>query len=260
MAETFANQDPIDRLAPGRCPSERPVMYQNWRSLLFLHWTLPPEKVRSFLPPGLELDLFEGKAYIGLVLFTMRDVRPAALPAVPWLSNFHETNVRTYVHAGGREPGVWFFSLDAANRLAVLLARSLFHLPYYFARMTLENQVGGDRFQHIRYTSARRWPGPLPATSAIDVTIRETKATPVSVGTLDHFLIERYLLYTVHRGRLFRGQVHHEPYPVQSAEILEFDESLIAAVGLSRPETPPLAHYSPGVDVKIFRQILHPSS
>src|SRR4051812_24259993 len=107
--------DPIDRLAPGRCPDRQPVMYQKWRSLLFLHWALPPEAVRPLLPAGLDLDVYQGSAYVGLVPFTMRGVRPVGLPAVPWLSNFHETNVRTYVHAGGRDPGVWFFSLDAAN-------------------------------------------------------------------------------------------------------------------------------------------------
>ncbi len=248
---TTFDPNAIDRLAPGRCPDQRPVMYQKWRSLLFLHWTLPPETIRPLLPKGLELDLYHGEAYVGLVLFTMRDVRPAGLPAISWVSNFHETNVRTYVHAGGRDPGVWFFSLEAANRLAVVLARSLFGLPYHFARMRLS--VDRDCPDFLSYQSTRLWPGPLPATSAVEARISSTKPAPVTVGTRDHFLIERYLLYTTRRGRLIRGQVHHQPYPVQPAEVLGCDESLIAATGLTRPETPPLTHYSPGVDVKIFR-------
>ena len=233
----------IDRLAPARCPEGRPVMYQNWRSLLFLHWALPPEAVRPLLPAGLTLDLFEGRAYVGLVLFTMRGVRPAGLPALPWLSNFHETNVRTYVHADGRDPGVWFFSLEAANPVAVVLARSLFHLAYHTARMTLKTQVAGDSGLDLSYTSTRLWPGPLPATSAVRAA-NPPAACPATAAVgerLDHFLIERYLLYTTHRNRLIRGQVHHSPYPVQSAEVLSLDESLVAAAGMARRNQAPLA-------------------
>src|SRR5215470_10299103 len=113
-------------------------MRQNWRELLFLHWEIRPDRVRRLVPPQLDLDLFEGTAYVGLVPFTMTGVRPVGLLPVPRLSRFHETNVRTYVHRAGRDPGVWFFSLDAANRLAVLGARIGFHLPYYHARMILE--------------------------------------------------------------------------------------------------------------------------
>lgn len=242
----------IDRFAPARRPDGRPVMYQNWRSLLFLHWALPAESVRPLLPAGLTLDLFAGRAYVGLVLFTMRGVRPVGLPALPWLSNFHETNVRTYVHADGRDPGVWFFSLEAANPVAVVLARSLFHLAYHNARMTLQSRPDGDSGLDLAYTSTRLWPGPLPATSAVRARVPRAAPAPTAVGTLDHFLIERYLLYTTYRDRLIRGQVHHVPYPVQNAEIVSLDESLVAAAGMTRPESPPLIHYSAGVDVKIF--------
>ena len=252
VADSPAQPDPIDRLAPAQCPDRRPVMFQSWRSLLFLHWALPPDAVRPLLPTGLDLDLFEGRAYVGLVPFTMRDVRPAGLPTTPWLSNFHETNVRTYVHSGGRDPGVWFFSLDAANPLAVILARSLFHLAYHNARMSLKIVTEGDSSQTLTYSSIRLWPGPLPATSTIQARVPRESLAPAAVGTLDHFLIERYLLYTTRRGQLIRGQVHHVPYPVQSAGLMSLDESLLAAVGLTRPDTQPLVHYSPGVDVKIF--------
>ena len=240
--------DPIDRLAPTRRPDLRPVMYQSWRSLLFLHWEIDPAQLRPLVPAGLELDLYQGKAFVGLVPFTMRGVRPAGLPSAPWLSSFHETNVRTYVHKGGRDPGVWFFSLDAANPVAVMLARRLFHLPYHHARMGLIREAQGV----IRYTSRRRWPGPRPA--GCDIRGRPTGTPgPATVGSLEHFLLERYLLYCTSRGRLHRGQVHHRPYPAQTAELLSLEENLLAAAGLDGVSGPALAHFAGGVDVEIFK-------
>lgn len=243
MPETAA----IDRLAPTRRPDDRVVMYQRWRSLLFLHWEVDPDLVRRQLPPGLDLDTFDGRAYVGLVPFSMQAVRPAYLPALPWLSFFPETNVRTYVHVAGRDPGVWFFSLEAANPVAVMLARRWFHLPYHRARMTLAPQPDGS----VHYTSRRLWPGPMPAVSIV----RGRPIGPVFAakpGTLEHFLLERYLLYSRRGGRLYRGQVHHVPYPAQPAEALAVDESLLAAAGIPRPAGVPLAHFSAGVDVEVF--------
>ena len=156
-------------------------MYQSWRSLLFLHWPIPPGQLRPFLPPGLELDLFEGTAYVGVVLFTMEGVRAAGLPAIPGLRAFHETNLRTYVHAGGRDPGVWFFSLEAANSAAVVTARAVFGLPYHRARMRLDKEPNGT----LSYASERLWPGPLPATTAVRGTPVGTPAaaTPAPLTT-----------------------------------------------------------------------------
>lgn len=232
-------------------------MYQSWRSLLFLHWKFPPEAIRPLLPPALKLDTFEGEAYVGLVPFTTQGVRPAGLPSVPCLSNFHETNVRTYVQIEGRNPGVWFFSLDAANPLAVALARRWFALPYYYARMSLDADLDDNPpGRRITYRSERRPDSPINAASFISAQIAAVPPAPVAVGTLDHFLIERYLLYTVRRGRIYRGQVHHPSYPVQPAEILACEESLLAASQISRPDEAPIVHFSGGVDVEIFS--LHP--
>jgi uncharacterized protein YqjF (DUF2071 family) len=239
--------EPIDRVTPTVRPGRRALMVQKWRSLLFLHWEVPLGALRRVVPAGLELDLFEGRAYVGLVPFTMRRVRPVGLPAVPWLSDSHETNVRTYVHVGGRDPGVWFFSLDASNPVAVVLARSLAHLNYHRARMSLERADDGV----IRYRSERLWPGPVPAAHDIRARPAGTPA-PAAVGTLDHFLLERYLLYAARGGRLYRGRVHHAPYPAQGAEVFETDETLIAAAGLERPPAPPIAHFAAGVDVEVF--------
>ena len=223
-------------------------MYQKWRSLLFLHWSFPPSLISRFLPKGLDLDTFDGKAYVGLVPFFMTGVRPAYVPALPWLSQFPETNVRTYVHRQGRDPGVYFLSLDAANPIAVILARTLFYLPYYRARMSVENDRKTGR---IRYVSTRFWPEPVPASTTISC--KPTgHAKTVGLGTLEHFLIERYLLYTTRRDVVYRGQVHHAPYLVQTAEIHAFHETILAAAGLLRPSFAPLIHYVGGVDVEIF--------
>lgn len=239
--------DALDRLSASRRPDRRAVMYQKWRSLLFLHWEVPAERLVELIPSGLSLDTYQGRAYVGLVPFTMRGVRPVGLPAVSWLSDFHETNVRTYVHQDGAFPGVWFFSLEAANSVAVVLARTLFSLPYHRARMSLERDEGGV----IRYASERLWPGQTPATSEARV-LPSGEASASTPGTLEHFLLERYLLYAVHRGRLHRGQVHHSPYLAQTTEVLSLTESLLAASGLERPPETPLAHFSEGVDVEIF--------
>ncbi|MDR3632762.1 MAG: DUF2071 domain-containing protein [Isosphaeraceae bacterium] len=238
----------IDRVAPARRPERRVVMHQSWRQLLFLHWEFPAPALQARLPAGLELDTFEGRAFVGLVPFTMLGVRPAGLPAFRPLSDFHETNVRTYVHFEGRDPGVWFFSLDAANSLAVLTARAWFHLPYHRARMRLDRDPATGT---TRYQGRRLWPGPLPARYALEAAPRGHAAT-AAVGTLEHFLAERYLLYAAHRDRLYREQVHHRPYPLQPADSLAIDENLLAAAGLTRPEHPPLAHYAVGVDVEVF--------
>jgi uncharacterized protein YqjF (DUF2071 family) len=228
-------------------------MRQNWRELLFLHWAIRPEELRSLVPPQLDLDLFEGRAYVGLVPFTMTGVRPVGLPPVPGCSSFHETNVRTYVHRAGRDPGVWFFSLDAAHRLAVLAARRWFHLPYFHARMFLERETPCQPAEpHVYlYTGVRREPSPRPASYLI----RAQATGPVRTaqpGTLEHFLVERYILYSTARSRLYRGQVHHHPYPLQSAEVRSLDENLLAAANIARPDTAPLAHFASGVDVRIY--------
>jgi hypothetical protein len=239
--------DTIDRITPTRRPDARPVMYQRWRTLLFLHWEVPAEELARLLPPGLTLDTYEGRAFVGLVPFTMKGVRPAGLPPFPPLSDFHETNVRTYVHREGKDPGVWFFSLDAANRIAVKLARAWFRLPYHFAQMELRREGSW-----ISYRSERRWPAPVPARCAVRCAPKG-EAAASTPGTLQHFLVERYFLYTVHGGGLWRGQVHHPPYQVRGAEVEELDESLLAAAGISRPPAVPLVHFSDGVDVDVFR-------
>lgn len=243
---SHASEPAIDRLSATHRPRRRAAMYQKWRKLLFLHWSIPVEALRALVPQALEIDTYEGRAYVGLVPFTMRDIRPVGLPAVPGISNFHETNVRTYVHLNGRDPGVWFFSLDAAGALGVAIGRALFHLPYFYARMRLDVLPDGS----IDYHSERRGSG---LSAKVSVRWRPTGTpAPSTPGTLDHFLLERYLLYATHRGRLFQGQVYHPPYLAQTAEVSRLDETLLQAAGLRRPSEPPLIHYAEGVDPEIF--------
>jgi uncharacterized protein YqjF (DUF2071 family) len=221
-------------------------MRQNWHHLLFLHWVVSPEQLRPLIPPELELDLCDGSAYVGLVPFTMTGVRPVWAPAMPGLSSFHETNVRTYVHHAGRAPGVWFFSLDAASRIAVTLARTCFHLPYYHARMrlTLEPEEISYKLERL----GARFPR-----AACAIRCRPTGSPePARPGSLEHFLAERYFLYSAYQGRLYRGQVHHTPYPLQTANVSNLDETLLAAAGIERPAEAPLAHFASGVNVEVF--------
>jgi len=242
-SRTVGASDGIDRLAPTRRPHGHPVGYQKWRALSFLHWQVPASALRPLVPAALALDDFDGRCFVGVVPFTMRDVRPAWAPSVPSLSRFHETNVRTYVHLDGRDPGVWFFSLEAANRLAVWLARRGWGLPYHHARMSLSAPADGRKV----YASTRRAGGAICNVTTLPL------ATPAAArpGTLEHFLVERYVLYAARRGRLYRGRIHHAPYPVQKAEVLACEETLLAAAGIPRAGDP-IVHYVRGVDVEIF--------
>ncbi|GAC1336152.1 MAG: hypothetical protein NVSMB14_03800 [Isosphaeraceae bacterium] len=235
-------------------------MRQRWASLLFLHWEVPIEQLRPLVPRELEIDTFEGRAYVGLVPFTMTGVRPVLLPAIPKFSDFHEINVRTYVHFRGRDPGVWFFSLDAANPIAVVLARLTYKLPYFHAKMSLDP---GDRMIQrrlgqgvespftISYKSERLHAGPVRA--VCDIQYEPTGAPRVSeADSLEHFLAERYILYVSAYDRLYSGRVHHSPYPLQTARLLEFNETLVAAAGIDRGDEPPIAHFAREVHARIY--------
>jgi uncharacterized protein YqjF (DUF2071 family) len=232
----------LDRVGPTRRPAGSPVGHQRWRHLLFLHWAVPAEAIRPLVPAPLSLDLHDGVAWVGLVPFAMEGVRPRFVPDALGL-NFLETNVRTYVHHHG-EPGVWFLSLDAASPLAVAVARARWHLPYFTARMKME--LGSEG---VHYASERA-ASPHPK---LEVRYRPGDPLGASVpGELQFFLLERYLLFAERSGCLYRGQVHHRPYPAYGAEVAALADDLVAATGLPRPEGAPLVHYSPGVDVEIF--------
>ncbi len=223
-------------------PPGRLVMYQRWRSLLFLHFSCEPEEIQKLLPSGLEVDTFDEKAWVGLVPFRMEGIRPRFLPPFPNSSAFPETNVRTYVHKNGHEPGVWFFSLDAASPLACQVARSLWRLPYHEAHMAVLEEPSSRHYTCQRRQGSHE--------SVIEADIGKP-IDPPQPGSLEFFLIERYLLYANRTGSMLKGRVHHPPYPLQEAVVKRVDDSLIAAAGI-QPRPFEHALYSPGVDVKIF--------
>src|SRR5436189_252345 len=156
-------------------------MHQNWHHLLFLHWEIPAHELQELIPPELTIDTFEGKAYVGVIPFTMTGVRAVLTPPIPWLSSFHEVNVRTYVHRDGADPGVWFFSLDTSSALAVEGARAFYKLPYFHARIDFEAA------SEIRFASRRDdGRGAMPAGIRVRYRPVEGPVAAAHPGTLDH--------------------------------------------------------------------------
>lgn len=234
-------QQRVDR--PWPRPRRPWLMAMQWHDLLFAHWPVQPEVLRSLIPPALELDTFDGTAWLGIVPFRMAGVRPHYVPELPWLSAFPELNVRTYVSAGGK-PGVWFFSLDAANPLAVRGARTLFHLPYFDASMSCTSDG-----EMIRYASKRTHRGAPSATLGM----RYGPTGPVALASpnsLDAWLTERYCLYAANRrGKVWRGEIHHRPWPLQPAEVKIEDNTMADQIRLTLPVQPPLVHFVRRLDV-----------
>jgi uncharacterized protein YqjF (DUF2071 family) len=253
MDATGAGPDAIDRMAATRRPPGSAVMKQTWSDLLFLHWHVAESDLRPLVPSGLDIDTFEGRAWVGLVPFTVSGARVRFMPPLPFVSSFHEVNVRTYVHRHGRDPGVWFFSLDASNALVVEAAKRLYKLPYRSAHieMTVAEPADTAGARRLVEFNSRRVAGDPPD---VDVCYGAGDfPRPAAPGTLDHFLVERYILYSAGKDGLYRARVHHAPYPVQAGVVDALRrESLIAAAGIQRPGSAPLAHYASRVDVDIW--------
>jgi uncharacterized protein YqjF (DUF2071 family) len=220
-------------------------MFQEWRDLLFLHWEYSKEEIQRTLPRGLFVDTFHGKAYLGLVPFFMQNIRPRFSPTIPGVSNFLETNVRTYVHDANGVPGVWFYSLDANQKLAVAVARRFFHLPYQHARMVAEK----SKEEIIHYTTQRSG----TATDSVFEYVAGTEVPRPCPGSLEFFLIERYLLYASCREQLFRGAVHHPPYGLHEVKVSRLSDALLTLSGFHMAgRAPDHAVMSKGVDVSVF--------
>lgn len=215
----------------------------SWHDVLFMHWPVREEVLRPLIPPALSLDTFDGSAWLGVVPFRMSGVRPRYAPSVPLLSDFPEINLRTYVTADGR-PGVWFFSLDARNPVAVRLARATFNLPYFDARMSCERD--GDE---VVYHSVRTHRGAPDAQFAgrYKPTGEVKESRP---ETIENFLTERYCLYSASRqGRVRRGEIHHVMWPLQKAEAEVEKLRMADQIKVKLPDTEPLLHYAERLDV-----------
>jgi len=225
-------------------PAGRPwVMRMRWCDLLFAHWPVDIEVLRPLIPTALEIDAFDGRAYVGIVPFGMDDVAPRGLPALPGVGSVPEVNLRTYVRHDGVD-GVWFFSLDAGNRIAVEGARSGFHLPYFVASMTMDREG-----ETIDFRSERRDRRGRPA--VLQVRYRPTgpveRAAP---GSLEAWLTARMRLFAVdRRGRLTRTEIRHAPWPLRPAEAVFRTESLAAAQGIRLPDEPPHLRFADRLDV-----------
>lgn len=228
-------------------PDSPVVMRQSWHDLLFVHWKEDPQTVQSTLPPGLTVDTFAGDAYIGLVPFYMRNIRPRFCPAVPGISHFLELNVRTYVYDRHNRPGVWFYSLDANQSLAVLVARTLFQLPYYRASMSAKQAHGT-----IHYASLRKH-CPENERTTVSYTPGEVLPPP-GPGSLEYFLLERYYLFSwnAKRKQLFSGRVDHAPYEARDVTVENLKPGVMNHSATLPPSQPVHRVYSPGVDVDVF--------
>jgi uncharacterized protein YqjF (DUF2071 family) len=243
---------PLDRTAHRPWPlSAGPwIMAQSWHDLLFAHWPIDAALLRPHIPAGLVIDALDGRAWIAVVPFRMTGVRLRGTPVLPWLSAFPELNVRTYVVAEGK-PGVWFFSLDAQNPVAVAIARAWFHLPYFRAAMKCEDRDGWIHYASKRTHRGAR-PGILQANYRPVGEIFEARA-----GTLEYFLTERYCLYAANsRGQIFRGEIHHLPWQLQIAEANLQQISMTDAAGIALPLGKPLLHFTRRQNVVVWNPYL----
>ena len=220
-------------------------MRQHWGKLLFMHWPIDVEFLRPLIPSQLSIDIFDGKAWIGVVPFTMWGIRASFLPAIPGTSAFHELNVRTYVYYRG-VPGVWFFSLDAASRLAVWGARKFYHLPYFNARMSLVQRGAKIDYRSTR-VDPRGAPAEFEASWIIGASLPQTEPE-----SLEFFLTERYCLYAVQGEKLYRSRIFHQPWPLQTAALSAHQSTMIEALGIAQPESAPLLHYAESLAVGIW--------
>lgn len=222
-------------------PVRRAVMVQQWRDLAYIHWRYPAQEVQALLPAGVEVDTFDGSAWVGLIPFSMKNIGLPRLPAVPYFGSFPEVNVRTYVRRNGI-PGVWFFSLDVNRLIPAFVARVTYLLPYCWGtasnlrtESTLETEVH------------RRWPS--RASTSIRISLGEPIEHP---DELSVFLSARWGLYSRGFGKGVRyAPVDHERWPLWSASLVSLDDSLVTAAGLSAPTGEPHVMFSPGVSVRI---------
>lgn len=225
-------------------PVTSAVMVHHWDELTFIHWRFAAADVQRLLPTGLEVETFDGDAWVGLVPFYMRVGLPG-VASVPWLSRFCETNVRTYVRSADGESGIWFFSLDASRLGAVVTARSTYRLPYFWSHMRLDWDG-----PVVTYDCRRWWPAPRGVTSRAVVRVGERFAA-AELDERDHFLTARWGLFSAPRSGLHHARAAHDPWPLHRAELVHLDDGLVRAAGLPEPSGEALLHFSRSVQVRI---------
>jgi uncharacterized protein YqjF (DUF2071 family) len=217
-------------------------MQQTWNDLLFAHWTVPRERLRALVPSELPLDSYDGQCWVAVAPFHMSGIRGRFMPPIPGTSALPELNVRTYVTYGGK-PGVYFFSLDAASRLAVWGARTFYKLPYFFAKMHVRDHEGWTEYTSSRASSPAEFRGHYRPCGPVQLR---------APGSLEHWLSERYCLYTVSGGSVYRSEIHHPQWPLQDAEAEIQSNTMAAAAGVTLPSAIPLLHFSKTLDVLIW--------
>ena len=217
-------------------------MAQTWHDLLFAHWPIESAVLRRLVPQDLALDTFDGQCWIAVTPFHMSGIRLRGLPALPGLSRFPELNVRTYVTFDDK-PGVYFFSLDAANATAVWGARNFYHLPYFASNMSVETREQWIRYLCRRKGSNAEFHGRYHPIGAVQ--LRQE-------GTLESWLTERYCLYSVARGQVYRAEIHHEPWPLQDAEAEIEINTMAASAGIALPGRPSLLHFARKLEVLVW--------
>jgi uncharacterized protein YqjF (DUF2071 family) len=221
------------------------VMTHRWNDLLFLHYEFPPEKIRALVPQALTVDTFEHRAWVSVTPFWINHLRPPGVPPLPWISQFAELNVRTYVTYAGK-PGVYFFSLDASHLSAVWGARVFYRLPYWHAAIKVKGrgdariEYHSQRTHGPRPAELRGWYGPLGGTN---------RAYP---GSIEHFLTERYCLYSASGKRLYRADIHHLPWELQAAAVELEQNTMAAPMGIELPSQPDLKYFSRSIKVLVW--------
>ena len=246
----FWTEDPTTDVdhRPWPLPARPWIMAQRWTDLLFAHWPVDAEALRTIVPDSLPIDTFENRAWVSIAAFYLSHLRPRWLPALPIVSEFPEVNVRTYVTLGDK-PGVYFFSLEAGSTLAVAAARAMYFLPYFRADMSIRAAADGT----LQYRSRRTDPRGRPA----ELSVRYRPTGPISrakSGSLDHWLTERYCLYAVdHARRVRRAEIHHRPWPLQPAHA-EFEANTMAtAAAITLPASAPRVSFASRLDVVVWR-------
>lgn len=226
---------------PWPLPSSAWVMKQFWRDLLFAHWPGPPGALRPLVPPALTIDTFERQAWVTIAPFHM-EIRPRGSPVLPGFSRIPELNCRTYVTINGK-PGVYFFSLDISSRAAVWGARAFYHLPYFRADMWVEQTGDAVSYSSRRVQREASWRSTYSPISDVQ------QAAP---GSVEHFLTERYCLYTAHRSRVYRADIHHVPWPLQKARAEIHENTIAEAAGIVLQGPPAVLSFAREIEVLVW--------